>query len=187
MQPLAERLNFADTPRPFKNPHFVSKLAQRTASATTTQVRKNVKQILILERERLSGGDGFLSAAQTRQKLRGEPIEPAGKRKATGTGHVSKKKGNIGNLRKGRISNLAGSGNVTPSLDGEESVVDSRRTTPVDDEEEDGVGAGVGTGAPNGLRGDGFDDITPKGEVITCESIALPPSHLSVPATLDRC
>lgn len=171
-QPLADRLNFADTPRPFKNPHFVSKLAQRTASASTTQVRKNVKQILILERERLSGGDGFLSASQTRQKLRGEPIDPAGKKKATGTGHTTKKKGNINNLRKGRLSNLAGgggggSGTVTPStvMDGEDSVVDSRRTTPADEEDED-VPAGQ-----TGLVGDGFDDISPKGEIITCMSI----------------
>lgn len=136
-----------------------------------------MKQILILERERLSGGDGFLSAAQTRQKLRGEPIDPAGKKKATGTGHTTKKRGNINNLRKGRLSNLAGggggggSGTATPNsvMDGEESVVDSRRTTPADDEEEDPAAG------PSGLVGDGFDDITPKGEVITCESEPLQP------------
>jgi len=161
-------LNFADNPRPFKNPHFVSKLAARTASSTTTVVRKGVKQILTLERERLSGGDGFLTASQTQQKLRGQPIDPAGKRKATGTGYVRKPKGNVGNFKKGRLSNLAASasGTTTPA-DGEESVVDSRRTTPVDDEDEEMASAVV---PPGGLLGDGFDDITPKGEVITCGS-----------------
>lgn len=49
-------------------------------------------------------------------------------------------------------------------IDGDESVVDSRRTTPVDDEDELPAPA-------NGLLGDGFDDISPKGEVITCELI----------------
>jgi hypothetical protein len=170
LQPLADRLNFADTPRPFKNPHFVSKLASRTASSTTTVVRKGVKQILTLERERLSGGDGFLTASQTQQKLRGQPIDPAGKRKATGTGYVRKPKGNVGNFKKGRLSNLvaggSASGTTTPA-DGDESVADSRRTTPVDDEDEEMAAAVV---PPGGLLGDGFDDITPKGEVITCES-----------------
>lgn len=53
---------------------------------------------------------------------------------------------------------------MTPStvMDGEESVVDSRRTTPVDDEDEE-------VQVPANARGDGFDDIAPKGEVITCE------------------
>lgn len=169
-QPLADRLNFADVPRPFKNPYFTSKLAQRTASSTTTIVRKNVKQILTLERERLSGGDGFLTASQTQQKLRGLPIDPAGKKKATGTGVQKKARGNIANLKKGRLSNLTGgggggSGTATPTTvahDGDESMVDSRRTTPVDDED-DSPGQG------NGLLGDGFDDISPKGEILTCK------------------
>ena len=107
-----------------------------------------------------------MTASQTQQKLRGQPIDPAGKKKATGTGYVRKGKGNVGNFKKGRLSTLAGSasGTTTPA-DGDESVIDSRRTTPVDDEDEEAP-------APleNGLLGDGFDDITPKGEVITCTS-----------------
>jgi hypothetical protein len=99
--------------------------------------------------------------------LRGQPIDPAGKRKATGTGYPRKHKGNIGNLKKGRLSNLAGSasGTSTP-VDGDDSVMDSRRTTPVDDEDEE---TSHGAIPADGLLGDGFDDITPKGEVITCE------------------
>jgi INO80 complex subunit C len=162
---LADRLNFADLPRPFKNPNFVSKLAARTASSSTTVVRKGVKQILALERERLSGGDGFLTASQTQQKLRGQPIDPAGKKKATGTGYVRKGRGNIGNFKKGRLGNLVGSasGTTTPA-DGEDSVMDSRRTTPVEDEDDE-----LAVPLAGGLLGDGFDDITPKGEIITCE------------------
>jgi hypothetical protein len=71
----------------------------------------------------------------------------------------------LANFKKGRVSHLAGgSGTATPmtGVDGDESVVDSRRTTPVDDEDEVPAPA-------NGLLGDGFDDISPKGEVITCE------------------
>jgi len=165
-QPLADRLNFADLPRPFKNPNFVSKLAARTASSTTTIVRKGVKQILTLERERLSGGDGFLTASQTQQKLRGLPIDPAGKKKATGTGYVKKGRGNIGNFKKGRLSNLASVSGTTTPADGEDSVMDSRRTTPVDDDDDEAPAPLAG-----GLLGDGFDDITPKGEIITCASL----------------
>jgi len=108
-----------------------------------------------------------LTASQTQQKLRGQPIDPAGKKKATGTGYVRKGKGNVGNFKKGRLSTLAGSasGTTTPA-DGDESVVDSRRTTPVDDEDEE-----VPAPLENGLLGDGFDDITPKGEVITCTPV----------------
>lgn len=40
-----------------------------------------MKQLLTLERERVGGGDGFLSAAQTAAKARGEPIEPVKKKK----------------------------------------------------------------------------------------------------------
>lgn len=40
-----------------------------------------MKQLLTLERERIGGGDGFLSAAQTQAKARGETIEPPKKKK----------------------------------------------------------------------------------------------------------
>lgn len=77
-QTLVDRLNYADAPRPFKNTSFTSKLPGRTASgASATGFKKNVKQILTLERERVSGGDGFLSAAQCAARARGEVIEPA--------------------------------------------------------------------------------------------------------------
>ena len=114
-QTLAERLNFADAPRPFKNPHFISRLGQRTATSSTTGVKKNAKQILVLERERVSGGDGFLSAAQVLQKARGEPIDIGKKRKGlpggsgggnSGSfGHGGNKKGSGGmqNVLKGRM------------------------------------------------------------------------------------
>ena len=86
---------------------------------------------------------------------------------------MRKGKGNAGNFKKGRLSTLAGSasGTTTPA-DGEESVMDSRRTTPADDEDED-----VPAPLENGLLGDGFDDITPKGEIITCKSAQSFDSH----------
>ncbi|KAL7421677.1 chromatin-remodeling complex subunit ies6 [Cryptotrichosporon argae] len=87
-QPLAERLSFAELPRPFKNPAFTSRLALRTGTAA----KKNAKQILTLERERVSGGDGFLSAAQVAAVARGEGIDGAKKRKPTGGDGKFKKK-----------------------------------------------------------------------------------------------
>jgi INO80 complex subunit C len=131
-QTLVDRLNFADAPRPFKNTSFVSKLPGRTASgASATGFKKNVKQILTLERERVSGGDGFLSAAQCAARARGEVIEPPKKKKKENP--IGKPKGY--NL-KGRRSGLS-----TPMTLDDESVVSGTATPNFDDNEEEGEGA----------------------------------------------
>jgi INO80 complex subunit C len=108
-------------PRPFKNPKFASKLPQRTASAATTGFKRTVKQILTLERERVGGGDGFLSAAQTAAKARGEPIEPAKKKK---------KENPVGKKKVPRRSGVS-----TPMTLDDESVM-SGTATPFDEDEE---------------------------------------------------
>jgi INO80 complex subunit C len=87
-------------------------------------VRKNAKQILTLERERVSGGDGFLSALQVEQKARGEPYD--GKKKAGG-GTGAKRGANLANLHKGRNKGRA-SGVSTPA---ETEAAASGATTPV--------------------------------------------------------
>ena len=79
---------------------------------------------------------------------------------------MKKGRGNIGNFKKGRLSNLASVSGTTTPADGEDSVMDSRRTTPVDDDDDEAPAPLAG-----GLLGDGFDDITPKGEIITCASL----------------
>lgn len=139
-QLLVEKLSYADAPRPWKNPNFVSALPARTASgATAAGFKRNAKQLLTLERERIGGGDGFLSAAQTAAKARGEPIEPVKKKK---------KENPIGKPRsslKGRRSGVA-----TPmTIDDSEM---SGTATPMEvDEDEEG------------------EMIEDRGEVITCE------------------
>ncbi|GMK55577.1 hypothetical protein CspeluHIS016_0206330 [Cutaneotrichosporon spelunceum] len=126
-EPLpADRLNYAETPRPFKSRNFVSKLPQRTASAATTGFKRTVKQILTLERERVGGGDGFLSAAQTAAKARGEPIEPVKKKK---------KENPVGKKKMPRRSGVS-----TPMTLDDESVM-SGTTTPYEDDEDGDVEA----------------------------------------------
>lgn len=81
-----------------------------------------MKQLLTLERERVGGGDGFLSAAQTAAKARGEPIEPVKKkRKENPVGKVKAKP-----PRRSGIS--------TPATLDDESVV-SGTATPFEDED----------------------------------------------------
>ncbi|KAK8864316.1 hypothetical protein IAR55_001563 [Kwoniella newhampshirensis] len=175
---LVERLSYADSPRPFKNPAFVSRLASRTATTSTSSVRKNAKQILVLERERLSGGDGFLSALQTAAKARGEVIDIAKKKKGVvSNGAVGGKKGNLANLLKGRMKRSSlgpgmnnGTGTSTPVTGtgggGEESAIPSGATTPMGmggtedgvepmDVDEDGEGRTTPAPASEPLRPEG--------------------------------
>ncbi|WVF71549.1 hypothetical protein IAT40_006357 [Kwoniella sp. CBS 6097] len=203
----ADRLSYADTPRPFKNPHFVSKLPSRTATTSTSIVRKNAKQILTLERERLSGGDGFLSAVHTAAKARGEVIDVTKKKKGTG-GNI-KNKGNIANLLKGRMKREslglgagagAGTGAGTPGLGttstgtggGEDSTMVSGATTPAlegegDDEDEDADMSVDGMQPPILASGDTKGNTNGNGEesenverkeIITYHTPAAPPSLL---------
>ena len=151
-QSLADRLSFADAPRPFKNPRgFVSKLPYRTASTTTTTVRKTSKQISVLERERVGGGDGFLPANLTLARARGEVIEPGGKKKKVlGVGGVPNKRGyNLKNRK-----SLNASGVSTPATEGMES---GQSTPMVDEEEEDEPDVEMA------------DALPPGREVFTCE------------------
>ncbi|EIW70725.1 hypothetical protein TREMEDRAFT_29122, partial [Tremella mesenterica DSM 1558] len=163
--PLVDRLSYADIPKPFKNPHFHSHLPYRTAS-TTLSVKKNVKQILTLERERYSGGDGFLSAAQTLARSRGETLEVAKKKKKESTG----KRGNIANLRRG---NKPGPG--------VKEVEESARTSPIEEEEEEddameGIEGGDGKeeSERNGIKGDEIKSEVK--EVFTYHTPTAPPS-----------
>lgn len=186
-QTLADRLNYHDTPRPFKNPYFVSRLSARTASSSAA-VKKNAKQILTLERERVSGGDGFLSAGQVGQRARGEPIDIGKKKKASGVGESGAsgkgggggRRGNIANLMRGRMKGVAVSGAASASAAGSssngngvsgvntpmETELGSGQTTPVKDEsgdEEDGAKAEKSV-IPVAEAADG----TPRKEVFTC-------------------
>lgn len=139
-QLLVEKLSYADAPRPWKNPNFVSALPSRTASgATAAGFKRNAKQLLTLERERIGGGDGFLSAAQTAAKARGEPIEPVKKKK---------KENPIGKPRsslKGRRSGVA-----TPMTIDDSEMSGTATPMEVDEDEE----------------GEMLED---RGEVITCK------------------
>ncbi|TXT13789.1 hypothetical protein VHUM_01156 [Vanrija humicola] len=153
---LLDQLNYADTPRPFKNANFVSKMPARTASgASAAGFKKNVKQILTLERERVSGGDGFLSAAQTAAKARGETIEPQKKKK---------KENPVGRTK----ANANRSGFNTPLTIDDESVM-SGTVTPAEDEDDkmdiDGLGEEVihhhtPTAPPSLLPAKKYCDIT---------------------------
>ena len=98
-------------------------------------MKKNAKQILVLERERVSGGDGFLSAAQTSAKARGETIEVGTKKKKANP--VGVKKGNLANLMRGRKS-----GASTPTIVEEEGgggVSRASTAEPGEEGEEEGV------------------------------------------------
>ena len=131
----------------------MSKLPARTASgASATGFKKNVKQILTLERERVSGGDGFLSAAQCAARARGEVIEPAKKKKKENP--IGKPK----NL-KGRRSGIS-----TPLTVDDESVV-SGTATPNDEETEEAIA----------VEGEGNANAAPvvNREIITCELVPL--------------
>ncbi|OCF40308.1 INO80 complex subunit C [Kwoniella heveanensis CBS 569] len=194
----ADRLSYADTPRPFKNPAFASKLPSRTATTSTSVVRKNAKQILTLERERLSGGDGFLSAAHTAAKARGEVIDVTKKKKGSGGGGGSvKNKGNIANLLKGRMKreSLGTPGALSAGTGGGgDSTMVSGATTPAleaeGDEEDEDVDMSVDGVQPSVLaqgdrdvkvngNGEGENDATvERKEIITYHTPTAPPSLL---------
>ena len=116
-----------------------------------------MKQILTLERERVSGGDGFLTAAQTAAKARGEIVEVGSKKKKANPVGAAARKGNVGNL-KGRRSGVG-----TPLL-GEEG---SGMTTLADDGEEEEGGGADGADDVGVRAGDGG----PRKEIITCQWI----------------
>ncbi|WWC89414.1 uncharacterized protein L201_004338 [Kwoniella dendrophila CBS 6074] len=170
----ADKLSYADTPRPFKSTTFVSKLPSRTATTSTSVVRKNAKQILTLERERLSGGDGFLSAIHTAAKARGEIIDITKKKKSSSNGGAPVKKGNIANLIKYRLkreslnnNNIAEteSGSTTPANqdeDNQENEVDQMEIDTPNNEE----------------TVQEENDIKPRKEIITYHTPTAPPSLL---------
>ncbi|WVN88317.1 uncharacterized protein L203_103522 [Cryptococcus depauperatus CBS 7841] len=166
---IIERLSYADTPRPFKSPGFQSCLPSRTATTSTTTVKKNVKQILALERERLSGGDGFLSAAHVGMKKRGETIVLGKKKKGAA------KKNNIQNLLKGKMKREAeDEGTETPTGDSE---APSGTVTPSQQQEEDEE---LDLEAADKLysQGESQDEQKSQKEIITYMTPAAPPSLL---------
>ncbi|WRT66275.1 uncharacterized protein IL334_003228 [Kwoniella shivajii] len=175
----ADRLSYADTPRPFKSANFVSKLPSRTATTSTSIVRKNAKQILTLERERLSGGDGFLSAVHTAAKARGEVIDITKKKKSTGGGiaNLGKPRGNIANLMKGRMKrDSTGLSSITGNGNGEDSVNPSGTTTPaIEDEDDDGMDVDNTTTIPIKVDPESNE---PRKEIITYHTPTAPPSLL---------
>ncbi|WOO81304.1 Chromatin-remodeling complex subunit ies6 [Vanrija pseudolonga] len=160
---LLDQLNYADAPRPFKNANFVSKMPARTASgASAAGFKKNVKQILTLERERVSGGDGFLSAAQTAAKARGEPIEPQKKKKKENP--VGRTKVLSGAAAQRARANANRSGFNTPLTIDDESVM-SGTVTPAEDEDDK-------------MEIDGLGDEVIHREIITYHTPTAPPSLL---------
>lgn len=125
----------------------------RTASgASAAGFKKNVKQILTLERERVSGGDGFLSAAQTAAKARGEPIEPQKKKKKENP--VGRTKVLSGAAAQRARANANRSGFNTPLTIDDESVM-SGTVTPAEDEDDK-------------MEIDGLGDEVIHREIITC-------------------
>ena len=91
-------------------------------------MRKNAKQILALERERVTGGDGFLSAVQVGAKARGEVIEVSKKKK----GGPGVNLGGPPNIVKGRLAKMraeAESRGESPEVD--EEVVEEEKEVPL--------------------------------------------------------
>lgn len=148
----------------------MSKLPYRTASTSTTGVKKNVKQILTLERERVSGGDGFLTASQTAARARGEVVEPAGsKKKKTGPGAGGGGVNNLPNKRGFNLKNRKSGGSNTPLT--QDGVLESGQTTPNTGNNGDDDGEGEDEeeeGADQAVKGD-LELNVPHKEVITCE------------------
>lgn len=118
-------------------------------------MRKNVKQILVLERERVGGGDGFLNAELTLARARGEIIEPGGKKKKTGV-KLPKGYNLMRGHRKAALSAL--SGTSTPATEGLESGQSTPMVLDEEDEDEEGKSNGAKANVPPGK------------EVFTCES-----------------
>lgn len=148
----------------------MSRLNVRTATSSTAAVKKNAKQLLTLERERYAGGDGFLSAAQTQAKARGEAIEiPGKKKKATGAAgglglNVPRPKG--WNL-KNRGANKSGAATPSTAVSAG-GTGGSGVSTPmlVDEEAEDDDEDGTAVAEPPAE-----ESSVPKKEIITCEPL----------------
>ncbi|ODO09784.1 hypothetical protein I350_02001 [Cryptococcus amylolentus CBS 6273] len=167
---IVERLSYADSPRSFKSTTFTSKLSSRTATTSSTGVRKNAKQILGLERERLSGGDGFMSAQHVEMRKKGVKIELGNKKK------VGVKKGSLQNLMKGKrkrealtpAESEAATESATPGLEDDEGeAMDVDRSSPV---------KGSESSKTEALANE--SDGTPKKEIITYHTPTAPPSLL---------
>lgn len=168
---VIDRLSYADAPRPFKSASFVSRLPSRTATSSSTSVRKNAKQILALERERYLGGDGFLSAQHVAMRKRGEKIELGKKKKGVA------KKGNIQNLLKGKMKRDAEETPGTQEQTPAESRMTSEGTTPTLEEDEDmdmDQKERPAVQAPPSDSGDGRS----KKEIVTYLTPTAPPSLL---------
>lgn len=168
---VIDRLSYADAPRPFKSASFVSHLPSRTATSSSTSVRKNVKQILALERERYLGGDGFLSAQHVAMRKRGEKIELGKKKKGVA------KKGNIQNLLKGKMKRDAEETPGTQEQTPAESRMTSEGTTPTLEEDEDMDMDQKERPAVQAPPGDS-EDGRPKKEIVTYLTPTAPPSLL---------
>ena len=114
---------------------------------------------MTLERERVSGGDGFLTAAQTAARARGEVVETGGKKKKGPKDGPSKRGFNL----KGRAAKGVGGGSVSGVATPMTEDMESGQTTPMvdDDEGEDEDGDGQ-VGQVNGMSSK---------EIITCESM----------------
>lgn len=166
-QAVIDRLSYADAPRPFKSKSFVSHLPSRTATSSSTSVRKNAKQILALERERYLGGDGFLSAQHVAMRKRGEKIELGKKKKGVA------KKGNIQNLLKGKMKRDAEETPGTQEQTPAESRMTSEGTTPTLEEDEDMDMDQKERPAVQAPPGDS-EDGRPKKEIVTCKSSEQP-------------
>ncbi|KIR25750.1 INO80 complex subunit C [Cryptococcus deuterogattii 99/473] len=165
---VIDRLSYADAPRPFKSASFVSHLPSRTATSSSTSVRKNAKQILALERERYLGGDGFLSAQHVAMRKRGEKIELGKKKKGVA------KKGNIQNLLKGKMKRDAEETPGTQEQTPAESRMTSEGTTPTLEEDEDMDMDQKERPAVQAPPGDS-EDGRPKKEIVTSPPSLLPP------------
>ncbi|WVQ72438.1 hypothetical protein IAR50_001990 [Cryptococcus sp. DSM 104548] len=172
MAATIERLSYADNPRPFKSTTFTSKLSARTATTSSTGVRKNAKQILGLERERLSGGDGFMSAQHVEMRKKGVKIELGNKKK------IGVKKGNLQNLMKGKrkregltpAESEAASESATPGLEDDEGeAMDVDRSSPMKESDT----SKAGPEKPSEEK-----DDTPRKEIITYLTPTAPPSLL---------
>ncbi|WWC70291.1 uncharacterized protein I206_104241 [Kwoniella pini CBS 10737] len=184
----ADKLSYSEIPKPFKSLNFKSKLPSRTATTSTLIVKKNSKQILNLERERLSGGNGFLSSIHTAAKLRGEIIDITKNKKLTGSSSTSKQRGNISNLLKGRnlknpnlkYQNQNQEQNLINSntIEDENLLLNSGSTTPLIDQNEEDIESSSNLNNNENKGEITVNDLIPKKEIITYHTPTAPPSLL---------
>lgn len=110
-----------------------------------------------MERERISGGDGFLTASQTASRARGEVLELGGKKKKNPIGVPNKRGFNLKNRAVSRSKVGSGSG-----LEGDDGVLESGQTTPGGGEEEEDDEVDIGEQVVIPIEG--------RKEVFTCKS-----------------